>query len=38
MFNRMDFNDIAVVVDKNVIIPHYQHLTSKMAGLGMIVE
>ena len=29
MFNRMDLNDIMVVVDKNVIVPHYHHLTSK---------
>ena len=29
MFNRMDSNDIMVVVDKNVIVPHYHHLTSK---------
>ena len=38
MFNRMDSNDIMMVVDKNVIVPHYHHLTSKMAGLSMIIE
>ena len=28
VFN-MDSKDINVVVDKNVIVPHYHHLTSK---------
>ena len=37
-YKWMDSNDIMVVVDKNVIVPHYHHLTSKMAGLSMIIE